>query len=140
MNTIGPQSAGLRFAFLRNGKPLRYELNEIVSLNVVGPIILSPQELLLGVIRRGQSFEQRLSLWPDKPGRKPRFLGAKVGDPRHFRIRVAKRGTVALAIFTPGKPHGRVHGSAQLLVDYNGTKYHLCLGYLGYVVQSKPGG
>lgn len=139
VNTIGPQSADLRLAFLHNGKPLRYQLNEIVSLNVVGPIKLSPQELLLGVIRRGQSIEQRLSLWPDKPGTTPRLLGAEVGDPRHFRIRVAKGGTVAFAIFTPGKLHGRVHGSAQLLVDYNGTKYHVCLGYLGYVVQPKPG-
>lgn len=133
-NTVGPQSADLRFVFLHNGKPLRYQLNEVVSLNVVGPVTLCPKELLIGVIRRGQRFEQRLSLWPDKPGTALRFLGAKIDDARHFRIRITGGGTVAFAIFTPGKMHGRVSGSAQLLIEYNGTKYRVCLNYLGYVV------
>lgn len=45
---IGPQSVDLRFLFLHGGKPLRYQLNEVVSLNVVGPITLCPRAVVSG--------------------------------------------------------------------------------------------
>jgi hypothetical protein len=132
---IGPRSFRLQFSFQNHGRELKYHQSEPVDADVAGPVSLVPESLLIGVVKAGNTFRHGISLWPaDNTASGGRIISAISDDPSHFRIKVLDGGKKATALFYSGRLHGRVSGSAEVTIVFNGVRYHASENYLAFVV------
>ena len=128
---LGSRTWMLRFHFFNGRVELPYQLDEPLSVDVVGRVCLTPRSLLAGPLFEGEAMQRRVRL--------RRELGGHVAHDRIASARIVGHGGVSVVVargaksvilkFPARNSGGRFNGRLKVVATVDGKPVHLTMDY-----------